>query len=393
MKLIVGKEENFQFNLPFQANLMPEKQGVVRVNESNVPEDQIKLSLRDPFTIQSSEEGSINVELKLFGFIPIKQVKVDVISQNELIPAGLTVGVVVSTDGVMVLGTGVVRGIDGTNYEPSKGLLNSGDYIVKINNQPIYTKDELVRMINANKEKELNLTVRRGNDLEEVKVSPIKASGVEDYKIGIWVRDDTQGIGTITYINDQEETFGALGHGITDADTKQLITVNDGDILETQITTITKGQKGLPGEIAGVIVDDDESLLGHVSKNTQYGIFGSINDKIYKLVERKPLPIGLKHEVKEGIAYIRSCVDGTIKDYEIEIEKIYLGSNDINKGMVIKVTDSELLSKTNGIVQGMSGSPIIQDNKIIGAVTHVFVQDSTKGYGTFIENMLKSEKE
>lgn len=390
MKLIVDREENFEFNMPFEANLISQKQGVLSVNKSNVPEDQIKLSLNEPFSIKSNETGKINVDLKLFGVIPIKKVKVDVISQTELIPAGLTVGVIISTDGVMVLGTGIVNGEDGEKYEPSKGSLKTGDYIVKINDKKVSSKEELVQIVNDNKEKEMKITINREGILKNVKINPVRTSGKNNYKIGIWVRDDTQGIGTVTYIDGNDKSFGALGHGITDADTKKLISINEGEIIKTQITTITKGKNGSPGEISGVIVNDKDNILGNVNKNTGYGIFGNINDEIYNLIDNNSLKIGLKHEIKEGPAYIKSCVDGEVKDYEINIKQIYLGNSDVNKGMIIEVTDEELLEKTNGIVQGMSGSPIIQNNMIIGAVTHVFVQDSTKGYGTFIENMLKS---
>ncbi|TCT16931.1 stage IV sporulation protein B [Natranaerovirga pectinivora] len=387
MKLIVDRDESFEFNVPIQAHFTSEKQGVLSINESNVPKDRINLS--EPFSVRSSETGEISVQLKLFGIIPIKNVKVNVISQDELIPAGLTVGVVVSTNGVMVLGTGVVNGADGLNYEPAKGVLKTGDYIIKINDTKINSKEELVEHINIYGEKDITLTINRNGDIKNVNVTPIKSMGDNDYKLGIWVRDDTQGIGTITYIDEKDNRFGALGHGITDADTKQLISVADGEILETRITSITKGQRGFPGEISGVIIKDKENILGSVDKNTEYGIFGNVNEAIFNHIERKPLKIGLKHEIEVGQAFIRSFVDEEIKDYEIKITKVYLGNGDINKGMIIEVVDEGLLERTNGIVQGMSGSPIIQNDKIIGAVTHVFIQDSTRGYGTFIENMLR----
>ncbi|TCK98348.1 stage IV sporulation protein B [Natranaerovirga hydrolytica] len=393
IKLMEGRIENFDFNInmPLEAKITSEKQGVVSVNESNVPQDQINISLNESFTIQSNEVNEMTANVKLFGIIPIKEVKVDVIPQTEIIPAGLTVGVIVSTEGVMVLGTGEVKGDDGISYEPATGILKSGDYITKADNNTIQSKEELVEYINEKGDGEINFTIKRDGQEQNVNITPIESNG--SYKLGIWVRDDTQGIGTVTYVDPISKTFGALGHGITDADTKQLINILEGDLLETKITSITKGQKGFPGEISGMIINDSKNKLGTVSKNTEYGIFGDVEETIYNYIEKEPLAIGLKHEVEVGPAIIKSCVDDTIREYQIEITKVFLGNNDVNKGMIIEVVDENLIDKTNGIVQGMSGSPIVQNDKIIGAVTHVFVQDSTKGYGTFIENMLNASNQ
>lgn len=393
LKLIEGQKEHFKFNIPIEVDGILKSQGVLKINESNIPKNKINIDLKKPFSVVSSNTGEFNVNLKLFGVIPLKKVKVNVIPKTKLIPVGLTIGVTVKTKGVLILGTGVVHGNDGINYEPSKGILRTGDYIIKVNNQPINSKEDFIEKIKQNKDQKFKLTIRRNKAIKEVIIKPVKTEGDTNYKIGVWIRDDMQGIGTMTYINKGKKIFGALGHGITDTDTKDLIELSGGDILKTHITTITKGQQGLPGEISGIIIEDFDSILGKVKKNTQYGIFGNINKNIYDLINQKELSIGLKYDVKEGEAIIKSCVDGKICDYKILIKKIYLGSGEYNKGMIIEVIDKDLLKKTNGIVQGMSGSPIIQNNKIIGAVTHVFVQNASMGYATFIENMLKSENE
>lgn len=391
IKLMVNEEKDFGFNLPIDAKLNGDIEGVLEINKEPV-KDNIVLDLNDPFTIESNDTGQIDVELKLFGILPIKTMKIDVIPEQRIAPAGLTVGVTVNTDGIMVLGTGEVYGEDGKKYSPAKGKLHTGDYILKVNDQTITNKDELIEIVNVNKDNPLKLNILRSGDPTTVYLNPIKALDSEDYRLGVWVRDDTQGIGTLTYINFEDKTFGALGHGITDVDTKKLINIKQGEIVNVMITTVKKGQNGIPGEISGIIVGGEENELGKVKLNTNNGIFGGITTEGEKKIsEDGILPIGFRYDIHEGEAIVRSDVSGELKDYKIEIKKIYLGDK-ANKGMVIEVVDKELLSKTNGIIQGMSGSPIIQDGKLIGAVTHVFVQDSTRGYGTFIENMLIEEK-
>ena len=206
-------------------------------------------------------------------------------------------------------------------------------------------------------------------------------------KLGIWVRSDTQGIGTMTYL-DLNGRFGALGHGISDSDTGELVEISDGNLYDTRIVGIEKGSTGNPGVMSGVIYYGPGTMMGEITANTDQGIFGQVNQRLKSQITSEPIEIGFHQEVKKGKAYIRSGVSGEIKDYEIEIMKGDESNIQDNKSLVLQVTDPELLSLTGGIVQGMSGSPIIQNGKLIGAVTHVFVQDSAKGYGIFIEKML-----
>ena len=212
-------------------------------------------------------------------------------------------------------------------------------------------------------------------------------TGTSEYKTGIWVRDDTQGIGTLTYV-DENGNYGALGHGISDVDTSTLLSLQEGKLYPSDIISVVKGEKGTPGELAGVIRYDENEVMGSITANTEAGIFGKVTESFKSQLKGTPIEVGLKQEIETGPATIRCTVDGTVKEYDIEIEKVLLNSSDVNKSMVIKVTDEELLQKTGGIVQGMSGSPIIQNGKLIGAVTHVFIQDSTSGFGIFAENMI-----
>ncbi|NLO10336.1 MAG: SpoIVB peptidase [Clostridiales bacterium] len=386
IKIVVDREESFSFNMPLKANIETEDIGVISVNDTSVPSNQIDIDLNEPFTLQSSRIGQYIINLKLFGLINYKNISLDVIDQVELIPCGTPIGISVETDGILVLGNNEITGIDGLNYEPSYNKLKSGDYILSINNKKVMQKEQFIEEIQKSEGRDIRLTLRRNGEVITTRITPIKTAG-GDFKIGTWIRDDTQGIGTLTFISTNGH-FGALGHGITDIDTGRLMEIDKGSIYDAQILSIVKGKEGEPGEIIGMIRQNDKNRIGSITDNTSQGIFGDVNRK-YKLKDEfKPLKIGFKQEVKLGKAYIRCMVEGSIVDYEINIQKIDISNSNHSKGIVIKITDERLLGITGGIVQGMSGSPIIQNNKIIGAVTHVFIQDSTKGYGTFIENMV-----
>jgi stage IV sporulation protein B len=294
----------------------------------------------------------------------------------------------VETDGILVLGSGRITGTDGMNYEPTRDKLKSGDYILKVNDVEVNRKNDFVDMLQGCNGEDIILQVRRNKEKITVRVSPVKtASG--SYKIGAWIRDNTQGIGTLTFISTDGQ-FGALGHGITDIDTGLLMNVKMGSIYTAEIMSIIKGKEGEPGELIGMIRQSDKYRIGSITNNTYQGIFGKIGYEYDEGLDMEPLELGLKQEVVKGKAYIRCNIDEKITDYEINIENVDVSNSNHSKGIVIRITDERLLKLTGGIVQGMSGSPIIQNNKIIGAVTHVFIQDSTKGYGTFIENMVNN---
>lgn len=386
IKIMLDQDEEFDFSVPMEGKIQSST-GVLSINNKSVPGNEIKFNLQNPFTIKASQLGSHTISLKLFGFLSFKQINLDVVETMELIPGGDPIGIYIETDGVMVLGTGVINGEDGLNYEPALNKLMSGDYIVGINDQEIQGKEQLMDIIAKSEGKDLKIELRRKNELLHYNITPVKSTTGE-YKIGAWIRDDTQGIGTLTFVS-QEGDFGALGHAITDVDTSMIMEAKKGHIYSANITTIIRGKQGEPGELIGSIKQDKSNIIGDVKQNTPQGIFGKINNNYKKHHGNlKSLPIGLKQEIVKGPAKILSCVDSEIKEYDILIEDVTLGRSNSNKGIVIKIIDEELLKKTGGIVQGMSGSPIIQNNKIIGAVTHVFIQDSTKGYGTFIENMI-----
>ena len=387
VSIIENQEEEFSFGLPLKATISSESREVALGNESNIPADQISISGRENFSMFAGRQGSYQVGLKLFGVIKLKDIQVDVVDTRYAIPCGSPIGIYLKSDGVMVIGTGRITGTDGSETEPAYGILKSGDYIEAFNGKPMNTKEDLINAVNESKGRDSVVSVRRGGEEVEVSVKPV-ASADGQYKLGAWVRDDTQGIGTITYI-DMNGNFGALGHGISDSDTGNLVESAEGALYTTEIMGIEKGTIGKPGMLSGVIYYGPQSHMGDIKANTDEGIFGTVNQQFKKQISGEPLEIACRQDVKPGAAYIRSDVSGELKDYEIEIQKVDYNSSHKNKSMVIKVTDPELIALTGGIVQGMSGSPIIQDGKLAGAVTHVFVQDASRGYGILIENMLE----
>ncbi|MGB8450930.1 MAG: SpoIVB peptidase [Anaerocolumna sp.] len=388
IKIMVGEDENFNFKLPFQGNFVNNNVDVISINNQKVPANQIKLNLNKPFTIKLTKTGKYIINLKLFGFLNFKQVELGVIDTMELLPSGSPIGIYVETDGVMVLGTGVINAADGLNYEPALNKLKSGDYITSVNNKTIHNKEDLINEIQNCDGNDIKIDLRRDEKDIQYSLSPVKTADGE-YKIGAWIRDNTQGIGTLTFVT-QEGEFGALGHGITDIDTSLIMEINRGVVYSADIMTIIKGRQGAPGELIGLINQSEKNKIGNIIKNTNQGIFGNISGSYHMANKKGYMPVGLKQEIQIGPATILSCVDNEVKEYNIEVEKIDINSSSPNKGMVIRIVDKDLLSLTGGIVQGMSGSPILQNGKLIGAVTHVFIQDSTKGYGTFIENMINN---
>lgn len=309
-------------------------------------------------------------------------------SNELLIPGGMPVGIYLETEGALVLGTEGVTGEDGQEYEPAAHLVKEGDYIIGLDDEEIRNKAELVEAVAALESDEVILTVLRNDQEIDIRIKAVRC-GRNEYKLGIWVRDNAQGLGTVTFLN-ADSQFGALGHGIRDTDTGQLLNAADGLLYTTSIKDIQKGENGTPGGLEGIIVYNNYNILGTIRKNTGEGIYGELDRVDALFTDTTPMEPALEEaEVKEGEAYIRCAVSGRVKDYKIRITKVDENAEESNKKLQIKVTDEELLALTGGIIQGMSGSPIIQEDKIVGAVTHVFVNDPKEGYGIFIQDMLK----
>lgn len=344
------------------------------------------VNFNDSVSITTGQPGTYNVRLKLFGVFYYKDITLDVVETKEVYACGIPVGVYLKSEGVLVIDNARFLTMDGQYVNPCENIIKQGDYIVSVNNEMISGKNELIDKVMTSEGNALILGIKREGNYHEVKVTPYKDSS-GDYKVGLWVRDDTQGIGTLTYI-DENGNFGSLGHGISDIDTGEIFNIHEGVLYRASILSIVKGQSGEPGEYVGTIDYSTKNQIGLIRKNSNKGVFGIINTNPECLGQFEKYEVGYKYDVKSGHAYIISGVDENVKKYEIQIDAVDYSNNNLNKGIEFTVTDQELIGLTNGIVQGMSGSPIIQDGKIIGAVTHVFVNDSRKGYGIFIENML-----
>lgn len=348
--------------------------------------------LKRPFltfdeAVPVSGNGSYLLPCRLLGVIPFKQIKVTPEVQRSIFVSGSTVGMYMETNGVLIIDTGEILSEGGETKEPAKNIVKPGDYIVALNDEKISRKKDLIDDLKKLEGEEVILDVVRNGKTVPVSITPAKDKQGE-YKLGIWVRDNTQGIGTLTFV-DENGNYGALGHGISDVDTGELLEIQDGALYQAQILGIQKGAKGSPGELSGLIRYEPGKIIGSIETNSKNGIYGHFTGDGKSPISLKKMPVGYKQEVTEGEASILCCVEDEVKEYQAEITKIDMNHSDTNKSFVIRVADPKLLSVTGGIVQGMSGSPVLQNGKIIGAVTHVFVQDSTSGYGIFIENMME----
>ena len=382
-----GEETSFSLDLPLYTTLLSESEEVILKGDSGIPQDEIRIRPDQEFSLYARKDGNFRLGRKLFGTIPFKEISVNVEDACYAVPCGMPVGIYLKSRGVMVIGTGKVTDENGSEAEPAYGILQSGDYIEAINGEPLSDKEALITSLNRMGESEALLRVRRGGRELELSVDTVKTAD-GSRKLGAWVRDDTQGIGTMTYLK-PDGGFGALGHGISDSDTGRVVEIENGALYETEILGIEKGSAGNPGVMAGVIYYGPGSRLGSVAQNTDCGIFGTAGQAFCDAVGQQTMEVGHRQDVKRGKAWIRSCVSGEACDYEIEIQRVDYSPAKENKSLVFQVTDERLLRLTGGIVQGMSGSPILQNGKLVGAVTHVFVQDSTRGYGIFVEDMLK----
>ena len=325
-------------------------------------------------TVEVSQNGSYQIRCKWLGVLPLKTIKVHTVEKQEVLVSGSPVGIYMETKGVLVIDSGEITDREGIRRTPAEhGKVLTG-------------KRQLMQLGRENQGEPMELQVIRHQETIKLEMTPVETED-GSYKLGIWVRDNIQGIGTLTYV-EPNGTFGALGHGISDADTGERLEISDGDLYRADILSIRKGTAGTPGELRGVINYREENRIGTICGNSQYGIRGQLEPGKYS-ESMKKIPTGLKQEIQTGKAEIRCDIGDGIREYQCEILEIDSNARDTNKCFVLRITDDDLLSRTGGIVQGMSGSPVLQNGKLIGAITHVFVNDPTKGYGIFIENMME----
>jgi stage IV sporulation protein B len=378
-QLVMFEGETLRFTsaLPVQASVK-NSQPSVKVTEGS-----------QSLSVNAKESGEEQMILQMAG-LPVKQVNVKVLSNYKVIPGGQSIGVKLNTLGVLVVGHHLVETEQGKKSPGEIAGIRVGDIITGINGKKIETMSDVSPCIQeAGKTgKPLRLEISRDNRKFETQLVPLKDKHDHAYRIGLYIRDSAAGIGTMTFYDPITKKYGALGHVISDMDTRKPIVVEDGQIMKSTVTSIEKGSHGNPGEKLARFSSDKE-VIGNITHNSPFGIFGKLSKPIENGVLDKAIPVALSHQVKEGKAKILTVVeDDKVEEFDIEIVSTVPQKFPATKGMVIKVTDQRLLKKTGGIVQGMSGSPIIQDGKLIGAVTHVFVNDPTSGYGVHIEWML-----
>lgn len=337
-----------------------------------------------PLSVYSSTGNTFRMDLKLLGLINIKPVSVQVVDRRVVALCGTPFGIKMVTDGVMVVGTGAVTDCNSRAVSPAQTAgIQEGDIILSINGEKISSKKQLTKLVESSAGQPLSLVVRRGEQLTSLHLSPVRSSLDNSYHLGLWVRDSSAGIGTMTFYDPNNGCFAGLGHAICDVDTGQLMPLSQGEIVEASIIGVHAGKSGSPGQLQGAFVANRS--IGSLYTNSYNGVYGRLMNQP---VDAQTIPMAQCQEVRQGPVKILTTVSGQKPQlFDACIEKLSLSQDEPTKNMILRITDPDLLELSGGIVQGMSGSPIIQDGMLVGAVTHVFVNDPTRGYGIFAENM------
>ncbi|HLO03447.1 MAG TPA: SpoIVB peptidase [Symbiobacteriaceae bacterium] len=373
----------------------------LRWTEGEVPAAVTNLPLRPvarpqgaraPWTAAlPGQVGRYTLDLRLFGLIPLRRMAVEVVPTVKVIPGGHSIGVMLRSKGVLVVGHMTVRTADGELQPGRTAGLELGDAILTIAGQEVRSEvhaKELLETLGKGGGP-VTLEVKRRGRILTKELRLAREEGSQKWRAGLQLRDNAAGVGTLTFYEPVSGKYGALGHVIADAETAQPIEVRDGHIVRTSITAIHKGRRAMPGEKVGG-PEEPDNWLGSIDKNSRFGIFGSMNRPLRNPFYREAIPVAMSSQVKEGPAEILTVLQGErLERFGVEIQRVMSTPTADGKNMIVKVTDQRLLSVTGGIVQGMSGSPILQDGRIVGAVTHVFVNDPTRGYGVSIEWMLQ----
>ncbi len=369
--------------------IIPDTMYITSGSEANIKSlPMVSLSSKSDSDLSVfASTSNINYEAKLLGVIPIKNVIVNTLEEKYVSVSGEPFGIKMFSDGVMIVGFSDIKTPTGYRNPASLVGLRMGDIIVSMNSQKIKSKDDIENVINKSMDSPILVEYLRDDILYTCNLSAVFDIENQTYRTGMWIRDSSAGIGTMTYYDVQNSTFAGLGHAVKDVDTGEEIPLLSGEIVPVTITGIEKSTAGDAGELKGTFMS--HLPTGQLLKNSETGVYGSV----YISKDDNMMPIAPSTEIVEGTAYIYTTINGqTPEKYEIEIEKISLTSDTMTKNMVMRIVDKELLALTGGIVQGMSGSPIVQNGKLVGAVTHVFVNDPTRGYAIFIENMLESSQ-
>ena len=372
---------------------LPSEYSVVEGEEitftSVYPIEMVHTSDTTDAGVYSRSGNSYRMDLKLMGLIPVKTVEINVVDRKVVTLSGAPFGIKMFTDGLMVVGMSDIPTGEGRVNPAKEAGLQVGDILETLNGEKLQTNEQLAEIMAANGGSPIRFRVKRDSSTFEAVVTPVLSGGDGQYRLGVWVRDSSAGIGTMTYYDQNSGLFTGLGHAVCDVDTGDIMPLANGEVVPAQITGCEKGEAGDPGELKGKFTES--APLGTLEANTSTGVYGTLYSRELYLGEQ--VPLAMKHEVHTGKAYIYTTLEGsTPRRFEIEIEKLVMNGEEAGQNMVLHVTDPELLERTGGIVQGMSGSPIIQDGMLVGSVTHVFVKDPTRGFGIFAESILDNAK-
>jgi stage IV sporulation protein B len=391
LRVTLGQKQQLQLGLPLGVYVRPDQDGVIGLDGRavSVGQNYWRLGPGSPVAINALKEGHVSLEFLLFGLVPIKHLAVDVVPEVQVCLGGHSIGVLLHSEGVVVVGIAPVVGEEGQVAYPARDAgLEKGDIIIKVNGRRVGNEDGAVQLIDyfGRVGDPITLEVKRQSAVLERIVKPVLCRETGRYRIGLYIRDVAAGVGTLTFYEPASGAFGALGHVITDAESNRPLSISDGRIVSANVTGVQPGKTGRPGEKIGTFTDESD-VIGTIQKNTEFGIYGQLSVK--PSTDMGTVSIALMREIRRGPAEILTVVEGQrIERFSVEIERVSPQERPDTKGMVIRVTDQRLLRRTGGIVQGMSGSPIVQNGRLVGAVTHVFVNDPTRGYAVFAEWML-----
>lgn len=389
VRIVRGDDREISRRLPMHLYVRPDRSDVILINGKPVSNGRWYRVDRGKLSLQSMETGKYQLQMRLFGILPIRSVTMDVLPRVSLVPGGESIGVNIRSPGVLVADDAEVIGEDGRRRYPAREAdIEAGDLIVAINGKRIKDKEEAAQLIaeSGRRGETVRVQLLRNGRVMTREIRPVYDEARQRFLIGLWIRDWATGIGTLSFYDPSTNTFGALGHMVTD-NAGRPYPMDTGTIVEAFVAGIRPGRPGEPGEKIGVFVDEG-TPLGLVTTNTPFGIFGRLDKEPATIAAKAPVPVGLAGEVRRGPAQMLTVVKGRqVEAFDVEIERVAPQDRADDKGMTIRVTDPRLLAATGGIVQGMSGSPILQDGKLVGAVTHVFVNDPTRGYAVFAEWM------
>ncbi|MEW5922052.1 MAG: SpoIVB peptidase [Bacillota bacterium] len=392
IRLFEGQEHLLQLQLPLDLYIRADKPGIIGINGSPARGGQYnRLSLRNDLSLTGLASGSVNLEFSLFnGLIPIRQLTVSVLPEKEVIVGGHSIGIKLHENGVIVAGYFYLKRGEDLFSPAEEAGIKIGDLIISLNDYVLKDIERAASIIKREASRgPLKLTVKRKSETFNVTISPFLCQESEEYRIGLYIRDTAAGVGTLTFYDPLSQCYGALGHVITDLDSNIPLEINEGVIVQADVINIKMAQRGQPGEKAGIFREGDK-ILGTIEKNTQSGIYGKIDNLGYYVTPyTEPLPVALAFQVENGPAEMLTVLEGNkIQSFMVQIERTNNQNKPGDKGIIFRIVDEQLLEITGGIVQGMSGSPIIQNGRIVGAVTHVFVNDPARGYAIYAEWML-----